>query len=332
VNQELHGSRRSRQACGWVALVIAFTPSVATAEETDAAPAAATMAPKPEAPVAHGTESMVPSTSAGRTPTGAPTAEIRSGTPTEQHKIALSTGAVDEPKCEPCERDKDAVEGAGAFLVGAGLFDFSSLNNHLAANGYDRLSSVMPIIGGEGHAVFTSGFVAGAHGGGLLGASGHGPGVRTRLSGGFGMVDLGFAPVRTRDVLFSITGGIGGYGLSLGIGDDQSASFDSVLAKPGRSVSLSQGGLLVGLRLGLDFRVPVGHVERGRRGFFTLGVRVAGLYGPPIGDWQISEGGKATDGPPASLTGGYAALAIGFGGGSVRAPGIAAPRPAEDKN
>jgi hypothetical protein len=119
--------------------------------------------------------------------------------------------------------------------------------------------------------------------------------------------------------LFTVTGGIGGYGLSLGIGDEQSASFDSVLRNPRRSVSLGHGGLLLGLTLGIDFRVPTGGVERGRRGFFTLGARVAGLYGPPIGGWDVSEGDEATDGPRTGLTGGYAALAIGFGGGSMRA-------------
>lgn len=47
---------------------------------------------------------------------------------------------------------------------------------------------------------------------------------------------------------------------------------------------------------------------------------VPGLYGPPIGGWDVSEGDEATDGPRTGLTGGYAALAIGFGGGSMREP------------
>jgi hypothetical protein len=69
--------------------------------------------------------------------------------------------------------------------------------------------------------------------------------------------------------------------------------------------------------VGLDGRVPVGTVERGRRGFFTLGARVGALYGPPLGGWGLDEGGDATAGPGRGLTGVYGALAIGFGGGPV---------------
>jgi hypothetical protein len=206
-------------------------------------------------------------------------------------------------------------------LLGAGAFDLSSLNDRLAAHGYERLSGVMPIIGGEGHAVFSSGFVAGGRGAAILGPSGAGPGtLRTSFGGGFGMADFGFAFVRTQHVLFTLLGGIGGYGWSLGIGDNQSARFDDVLTTPRRSSSIGRGGVLVGLTLGLDGRIPTGPAERGRRGFFTLGVRIAGLYGPPIGSWGLSEGDKATGGPGLGLTGAYAAVAIGFGGGVARGP------------
>ena len=117
----------------------------------------------------------------------------------------------------------------------------------------------------------------------------------------------------------ALTGGIGGYGRSLGIGNEQSVPFDGALANPKQSVSMSQGGVLVGLTLGLDGRVPMGAVKRGRRGFFTIGVRVGGLYGPMIGSWGLAEGANATGAPTLGLTGGYAALAIGFGGGTVHA-------------
>lgn len=285
------------------------------AADTPPGSPAAPPSTEPPTAVAPGSEATPAATvTASSTPSAAAAAPAPPSAPAR----AATTGSP-PPNCEPCETDKDAVEGSGVFLLGAGPFDFSSLNDHLAANGYDRLGSVMTILGGEGHAVFASGFVAGARGGVLLGPSGSGPGVRTHLSGGFGMIDLGFALVRTSHALFTFTGGIGGYGMSLGIGDDQSAPFDSVLQNPKRSVSLGHGGLLVGLTLGIDFRVPTGGVEHGRRGFFTLGARIAGLYGPPLGGWDISEGDTATDAPSAGLAGGYAALAIGFGGGSMRA-------------
>jgi hypothetical protein len=142
--------------------------------------------------------------------------------------------------------------------------------------------------------------------------------MRTHLGGGFGMADFGYAFVHTERFLLTLTGGIGGYGLELGIGDGQSVRFDDVLRDPRRSVSLGQGGVLVGLTLGIDWRVPTGRAERGRHGFFTIGARVGGLYGPSIGDWSLSQGDNATNGPSTGLTGGYAAIAIGFGGGATR--------------
>jgi hypothetical protein len=302
-----------------IAISVCLASTIAFAADSD--PSAVTT-PPPRPPELNTTAPATPAEAVVATapsPPNAPAASHDSAQqPVDSHKIRVATAATEPRECDPCERDEEAAEGAGAFVVGPGQFDFSSLNDHLVASGYERLNNLMTIIGGDGHAVFDSGFVAGARGGALVGPSGTGPGVRTHLAGGFGMVNFGFAPVRTTHFLFTVTGGIGGYGLSLGIGDDQSVPFDSVLRSPRHSASLSHAGLLLGLTMGADFRVPIGRVERGRRGFFTLGVRVAGLYGPPLGEWNVSNGGEATGGPRTGLTGGYGAIAIGFGGGSTR--------------
>ena len=88
-----------------------------------------------------------------------------------------------------------------------------------------------------------------------------------------------------------------------------------MLKNPKRGTSLGQGGVLVGLTLGIDGRIPIGQVEHGRRGFFTLGVRAGGMYGPALGTWGFPGGADAKGGPSIGLNGGWAALAIGFGGG-----------------
>jgi hypothetical protein len=226
---------------------------------------------------------------------------------------------ADKP-CAPCEREEEeAAEGAGAFFIGTGVFDLSPLNERLRDNGYERISPWATLIGGEGHAVLDSGFVAGARGAAIVYQTGDGPdGMRTHLGGGFGMFDFGFALVRRSPILLTLTASIGGYGTSLEIGDEQSARFDDVLADPRRSTSLDRGGLLTGLTLGFDGRVPVGRVERGRRGFFTLGARLGVLYGPALGGWGFSPESEATAGPNFGLTGAFAGVAIGFGGGSVK--------------
>jgi hypothetical protein len=218
--------------------------------------------------------------------------------------------------CEPCE-DDDGVkaQGFGGFFLGALLLPLSSLNDRLEDNGYDKVPSVLTLIGGEGHAVFDSGFVAGARGGAILSPQGDGPGeFETRFNGGFGMLDFGFAFVQTQPVLVTLTGGLGGYGLNLAISDNQDVDFDEALANPRQSVSLGRGGLLVGATLGVDGRVSIGTVRHGRRRFLTLGARVGALYGPTFGQWGLSDGSDADGGPSIGLTGGFAALVIGFGG------------------
>jgi hypothetical protein len=219
-------------------------------------------------------------------------------------------------ECEPCEDEDDRSEGSGMFNLGFGVFDLSSLNDRLAAGGYERLSNRMTLLGGEGHALLESGFVIGGRGAALLGDDGRGPGtLQTELSGGFGMLDLGFALVRTDTVLFTVLGGFGGYGWSLLLSEREALRFEEVLETPERTSSLSRGGVLVGLTLGIDGRVPIGKPERGKRGFFTLGARVGGLFGPALGDWSATDGTEVTAGPDTGLAGLYGLLALGFGGG-----------------
>jgi hypothetical protein len=202
------------------------------------------------------------------------------------------------------------------FNLGLGVFDLSELNDALAAGGYERLSNKLVLLGGEGHAVLQSGFVIGGRGAALLGDDGRGPGtLQSELSGGFGMLELGFAVVHTDSVLFTVLGGLGGYGFSLLLSEHETLRFEEVLETPERTSSLSCGGLLVGLTLGIDGRIPVGEPQDGNRGFFTLGARLGGVFGPALGGWSAIDGTDVTAGPDTGLAGVYGLVAIGFGGG-----------------
>ena len=177
------------------------------------------------------------------------------------------------------------------------------------------------MLGGEGHGVFPTGFVVGARGGAVLGPSSAGPsGYDAKFSGGFGMVDFGYAFIHTAPMLLSLTAGFGGWGMGLDLSNGQSAPFDAVLANPKSGAGMSKGGLLAGITLSFDGRVTISTDKRGRRAFMTIGARLSALYGPSLGSWDLAQGGEATSGPSFGLTGGFAALAIGFGGGRTRAP------------
>ncbi len=215
-----------------------------------------------------------------------------------------------------CRRDDEPGDGGGFFFLGAGAFALDSLNNRFAANGYQELARFPTVIGGEGRGISDTGFVAGVKGAAILYPDAGGPGdIQTNLSGGFGMLDLGFAFLNTERLALTLTAGIGGYGWSLDISDRASASFDELLATPARSTSISRGGVLTGLTLGFDGRVPLGPVQKtGEQGYFTVGLRLCGLYGPALSSWSQSTGGDVGDAPNMGLVGGYAALALGFGG------------------
>jgi hypothetical protein len=225
--------------------------------------------------------------------------------------------APTETQCPECDRDKEP-EGVASFLIGPGWFDLSGLNDRLAAQGYERISQPLTVIGGQGHAIFNSGVVMGGMGAGVLGPSGDGPsGVRTQFGGGFGMGEFGFALVHSQAVLFTVTGGVGWYGWSLSIDEPGSTSFDSALENPRRGTTLNRDGLLLGAAVSFEGRVSIGKPERGRQGFLSLGVRAGGLYGPPISDWTLSDGSEATSGPDDAMAGFYAAVTVGFGGRCV---------------
>lgn len=297
------------------------SPATSPAEEAKAAAASGAAAAPAGSPIPPAEHPPTVSSSANIAPPPAQPAVIAEKGAT----VASPAAARDVPpndESADSARDRDRTEGAGSFLLGPALLNLSSLNDRLQANGYEKMDTLATFIGGEGHAIFTNGFVAGARGGAILGPSGAGPDdMRTHLSGGFGLIDFGYAFVHTERFLFTLTGGVGGYGMEFSIGDGQSVRFDDVLKNPRHSASMGQGGVLVGLTLGIDWRVPTGSVERGRRGFFTLGARVGGLYGPPIGGWSVADGGDATNGPNTGLTGGFAAIAVGFGGGGLHRRG-----------
>jgi hypothetical protein len=214
--------------------------------------------------------------------------------------------------------DDDDTEGRGAFLLGLGFFDLSRLNDRLVASGYEEIDDALTVIGGEGHAVFANGFVAGGMGAGILASTSEGPReAHMDFGGGIGMLDLGFALVHTRSILFTVLGSVGGYGWTLSIDQPGEARFDDVLDNPRRSTSLARGGALAGLSLAIEGRIPVGPAERGRQGFFSLGVRAGGLYGPPLGTWSLTDGSDATAGPDTRMAGLYSVLTLGFGGWRV---------------
>lgn len=315
-------------ACGLALgsmLMAGAGPALAESAPSDGSRAAPAPADAPPPSGAIGPSSVDPSRAAGddsptsgSSPLTSGDSPRATGTPppsTAPGTVTLAPPEAPEPADRCPDRSEEPAEGFGHFLLGAGLFNLNDLEDRLRDSGYAELSPVITIIGGEGHALFDSGFLVGARGGALISPESEGPdGSTASISGGFGMADFGFSLVHTRPILLFLAAGIGGFGYSVDIGDGRSAAFDDVLAEPARGTSLSTAGLLGSLTVGFDGRVDIAPPERGKQGFLTLGLRLGALYGPPIGDWTIEHGGKASGGPTTALAGFFGALALGFGG------------------
>lgn len=292
------------------AAVFTLLPSAALAAEPEAASgAAADDAAPATAPAPESAESAAAEPEPAPAPSAAPA-------PVVEPVAAADPVATPSPAADGVAEEPN-VEGVGAFLIGAGLFDWSPLNDRLKAAGYETVDNPVVLLGGEARAILPSGFVIGGRGFAIVTADGEGPGNFTRdFSGGLGMAEFGYAFVHTEPVLLTLGAGIGGYGLSLEISEHDNVDFDDVLSNPERSASLSTSGVLAAATLAFDSRIPLSKANaKGHRGFFNIGVRIGGLYGPTLEDWDLSFSRQATGSPDVPLAGGYALLALGFGGG-----------------
>jgi hypothetical protein len=276
-------------------------------EPVPASTGASPAAPAPEPPVP-------PPPVAPPPPAAAPPATL----PGPAAATPATAPAPPAHDCQECKHRIRAADYKIGFLIGGGFFDLSDLNDRLAANGYERLEGPMLVIGGEGRSIAANGFVFGGHGAGIMGATGDGPGaLETEWSGGYGMADFGYAPIRLSSFLLAITAGIGGYGMSLDIADNRDVDFEDVLDAPRRSTTLTRGGLAFGLTLHIDARIPLGPVLDTHHGYLALGVRLSGIFGPALGHWSLPDDDDAEGGPTTGLTGAYAAFVLGWGGTAV---------------
>ncbi len=227
-----------------------------------------------------------------------------------------------------------AAQGRGAFQAGFQTTDLASLNARLVGAGYPTFDEEFLTLGGFG---------LGSVGRLLIGGEGHAlmplenttdDGVyRTRLSGGYGMFNLGVMAVSTRALDVYPVFGIGGGGMSLEVIERSSPTFDDVLDEPGRSSRLTESGFLVSASLGVDYRFGAdrrsrrwdrrrdhdrdrdrGNDDGGGGGLF-VGVRAGWLWAPGDAQWELDALNEVAQGPEVGPTGLFVRVSIGGWGG-----------------
>ncbi len=229
---------------------------------------------------------------------------------------------------------QEGPAGRGAFQIGWHAPDIDGLNSSLSDAGFPTFDDAGFLTLG--------GFGFGTVGRVIIGGEGHGflpreedtaDGVyRSRLTGGYGLFNLGYVAWSSPRVDVYPILGVGGGGMSLEIIERSSPTFDDVLDDPGTSTTLTSETWLVSAALGVDWRFG-GHDarrdrtrdrirdrdrdeddDRGRGGFF-VGLRGGWMWAPGDVNWELDELNDVAGGPDTVPDGFFVRVSIGGWGG-----------------
>ncbi len=203
-------------------------------------------------------------------------------------------------------------EARAYLMVGGVGFDLDGINGALAGRGFDEVSGNMVSVGGGGHVVLGR-WIVGGEGFGLMPRESDTPAGDwgARVSGGGGLVNLGFTAVRVGGTSIYPLIGVGAGALSLEMSERTSPTFDQVMANPGRGSSLTQVTMLVQPAIGLDHFVPVGTADGFLAGF-VVGVRAGYTFAPTTSDWYLDTM-RLPGGPKQGMEGAFVRVMIGGG-------------------
>lgn len=208
-------------------------------------------------------------------------------------------------------------EARAYVMIGGVGFDLDGLNGALAGRGFDEVSGNMVSVGGGGHAVLGR-WILGGEGFGLMPRESHTPtgDWRARVSGGGGVVNLGYTVVRVGGTSVYPLIGVGAGALTLEMAERSTPTFDQVMADPARGSTLTQVTMLVQPAIGIDHFVPVGTADGVLAGF-VVGVRAGYTFAPTTSDWYLDTM-RLPGGPKQGMEGAFIRVVIG--GGTRRLP------------
>jgi len=212
--------------------------------------------------------------------------------------------------------DPPPPESQGYMLIGGVSLDMDGLNSSLGAQGFGNLEGEMLSIGGGGHVLFGR-WLLGAEGFGLFPreAENNAGDWRARVSGGGGVVNVGYAVVRTEQTSIYPMLGLGGGGLTLELNETGTPTFDEVLTDPRRGSTLNRVLMIVQPAVGLDHFIPAGEVD-GMLAGALVGLRIGYTFTPFTSDWYLDTA-RLAGSPDQGMEGAFIRVVIG--GGSRRA-------------
>jgi hypothetical protein len=215
------------------------------------------------------------------------------------------------PQAMPAQ-NPEFLRGGGGFIgMGVRTIDVADLNSTLRRFDYPTFQQHMLAFGGGGYAL---------RGRVLIGGEGYGlSGQRedradgtysTRLTGGFGTLNIGYLAAHSERITVYPLIGAGGAGVQLDIAERGSPTFEQVLEFPGRSSKLATGSFLVTLSIAADFQLTARPRPARRTSGMVGGLRVGYSNSLTSGEWTRHDG-LAAAGPDVGLNGFFVTFTFG---------------------
>jgi hypothetical protein len=197
--------------------------------------------------------------------------------------------------------------GQGYFGIGVQTVEIEELNERLLGLGYPEFDRTMLSIGGGGYAVRGRTLMIGGEGYGLYSGETTVGGRDVRLTGGYGLFQVGYLYDTGAGLELFPTAGFGAGGLALSLGPSGTGDdFDDVVTDPNREATLHQGSLLLSVGFGGHYRFGAGS------GGPTLGLHAGYTFQPYTSNWRLG-GNSLADGPDVGIEGLFVRVTIGGG-------------------
>ena len=195
----------------------------------------------------------------------------------------------------------------GGFDIGVHALQLSQFNAALPAS-YSKVKDTALMIGGHGMTLMRRGIIGG-EGMALISARSNTAGntYATRLTGGYGMIDVGYAAVRKRKLLVYPLLGVGGGAMQFAITPNAGTTFSDVVNNPARMSTLTTTSMTIALRGGVTYMLR----SRRPNGGMALGVRGGYVFTPFRSDWRNGETSTVSGGPALSTKGPEISISIG---------------------
>lgn len=222
--------------------------------------------------------------------------------------LAMALGAATASAQAPGLRP----DAQGYLLAGGMRVDLDGLNGALAGRAFDEVASDMATMGGGGH-ITLGRWVLGGEGFGLLPreADNAARTWRARVTGGGGVLNVGYLVVRSGGTSLYPLAGIGVGAVALQMVERSNPTFEDVIANPGRESTMTQVVMLLQPALALDHFITVRNVEGVNAGVL-LGIRAGYTFTPATSDFYLDQT-RLPGGPDQGLQGPFVRVVIGGG-------------------